>query len=318
MKKNKTSEMKEVKEIINRITSGEIRENNYPEFISVHLYCKHRAKFDNAWKQRKDALKQEFIRNRNDGYSKKINVLWLHGPAGSGKTEFAKYKCRSMNLPVYISSSGNYPLDDYEGQPAIVLDCIYPHEFDTNMLLKLLDSNESREFKVRYRTKWIEAEWIFITCLESPQTWWQKYLSKHPNAGEIEQLTRLITLGSWEMSRDVAKVHSYDDKGLEVGFYEMGLPEEFLSQFRDKKNSAEDKLAEILNDLPGLSLRRDLTKRDFSSQMSIDDKGHNLDTCENNLPSDFLAQFSNQQDRDMTKEELEAYADSLFGQLLKK
>lgn len=265
----------DIKMLIEQVLNGEIREYNYAKKIPGYAYVLHRSKFDNAWKHRSDLLQSEANDSNEDG-GNSVYILWLWGPAGNGKTEFAKYQCRSKGLDFYISGSGSDPLGDYKGQPAIILDDVRPSNFDPATLVKLLDPNTRSTVKSRYRNKWLEVEWIFITCPMSPEAWWQEYRYTYPDAGGVEQLTRRINQGSWELSRVSSVVRLYDDKGSDLGVFDSELPADFLAQFSSKSMTADDKLAEIQNNVFGITLK----KRDTDGvQLSV-----NKDDNDDSLP----------------------------------
>ena len=59
-----------------------------------------------------------------------IEVLFLWGKSGDGKTYHAKEFARSRGMDVYVSSSSNDPLQDYRGQKCIILDDVRDTTFE--------------------------------------------------------------------------------------------------------------------------------------------------------------------------------------------
>lgn len=92
-------------------------------------------------------------------------VVYICGSAGSGKTTYAKQYCENNNLSYCISASSRDPLQDYEGQDAIILDDLRPENFSLSDLLKLLDNHTASSASARYHDRWVNAKVIIITTV---------------------------------------------------------------------------------------------------------------------------------------------------------
>lgn len=79
LSKKKASQRKE--EIIELIRSGIVREYNYTEYITALEYDKFKRAIDNAFTYRRDTLKS---------LDRHMNVIYIYGGSGTGKTTYAK------------------------------------------------------------------------------------------------------------------------------------------------------------------------------------------------------------------------------------
>ena len=71
---------------------------------------------------------------------REIEVVFMHGKTGTGKTYHAKEFAKSRKYDIYVSSTNNDPLQDYRGQKCIILDDVRDNTFDFDTYLKLLDT----------------------------------------------------------------------------------------------------------------------------------------------------------------------------------
>ena len=69
-----------------------------------------------------------------------IEVVFIQGKGGTGKTYYAKKLLTSRGLDFCVSSSSNDPFQDYLGQKAIILDDARDSFFEFADFLKILDN----------------------------------------------------------------------------------------------------------------------------------------------------------------------------------
>ena len=90
-----------------------------------------------------------------------IQVMFITGKAGKGKTYYAKKFLESMNYDYCISSSSNDIFQDYKGQRAIILDDLRAKEENEYVksgiefleLLKMIDNNTQSSVYSRFQNK---------------------------------------------------------------------------------------------------------------------------------------------------------------------
>lgn len=144
-------------EIMQRIVNGEIREFNIHKEVNIIEYDKYKRSIDNAFMYRQKILLKESDRL--------MNVIFISGCSGSGKTTYAKMMCENQGYSYFISSSSNDPFDGYAGQDAIILDDLRGSSFTFSDLLKITDNHTGSSVKSRYKNKWLECKLMIITSI---------------------------------------------------------------------------------------------------------------------------------------------------------
>ena len=102
-----------------------------------------------------------------------IQVVFITGKGGTGKTYYAKKLLTSLNYDFCISSASNDPFQDYLGQKGFILDDLRDYVFKFEDLLKTLDNNTSSSMKSRFSNKVFNGEMIVITS-SVPLVFWYK------------------------------------------------------------------------------------------------------------------------------------------------
>lgn len=166
-------------EIINKIVTGEIREYNYHNYITIDEYDKYRKSIDNAFKYRLDSIK---------GVEREMECIFITGDSGTGKTSYAKQVAKDRGFSVFVSSGSNDPLDDYKGQDCIILDDLRPSCMGLSDLLKMLDNHTASTVKSRYKNKVLECRLIIITTTLSIDSFFGNVFSEEKET--IVQLKR--------------------------------------------------------------------------------------------------------------------------------
>lgn len=145
------------KQIIDDIVNGIIREYNYYNYITAHEYCEYKTAINDSFKYRIDKLL--------NGGSRDMEVVFITGKSGTGKTTYAKKICEDKGYSYAISSSTNDIMDSYKGQDVLILDDLRPTSLELVDLLKLLDNNTGSTVKSRYKNKFLECKMVIITTV---------------------------------------------------------------------------------------------------------------------------------------------------------
>lgn len=93
-----------------------------------------------------------------------LEVIYIQGPAGSGKTTIAKEYAERKYGDYFITGSSNDAVQDYMGEPVAIFDDARPSDFDASDWLKLLDPyNNKSTVTSRYYNKYLAVRCIILT-----------------------------------------------------------------------------------------------------------------------------------------------------------
>lgn len=165
--KRKNNNYALVEEYIERIDKGEIREYNQFELIPNAVWSRNKTVILNALQFYKERIAMQ--KNRN------INVMFIYGGTGSGKTSYAKSWCEDekRKFSYCISSSSNDVMQDYKGEDVLILDDLRDDSFTFTDLLKVLDNHTKSSVKSRYANKHFLGHTIIITSSVELKDWYK-------------------------------------------------------------------------------------------------------------------------------------------------
>lgn len=179
--KKEVNKNNRLKEIIEKIGNGEIREFNFYDFMDIDEYTKYKRQIDVAF---------QFRREKSKGVDRKMNAIFITGDAGVGKTFYAKEFAKEKSYSVFVSSGTNDPFDGYKGEDCIILDDLRPSTMHLADLLKVLDNNTASSVKSRYFNKILECKLIIITTTKDIDTFFNEVFAKPDEKETAKQLMR--------------------------------------------------------------------------------------------------------------------------------
>ena len=93
-----------------------------------------------------------------------LEVIYIQGAAGSGKTTIAKEYALRKYGDYFITGSSNDAVQDYMGEPVAIFDDARPSDFDASDWLKMLDPyNNKSTVTSRYYNKYLAVRCIILT-----------------------------------------------------------------------------------------------------------------------------------------------------------
>lgn len=184
LNKDRKKEDKILSSIIEKIDSGELREYNLTDYVSMKDYVKYERAIKKAFDYR-----AQRIAERKD---REMNCIYIVGDSGCGKTTYAKQLAIDKGMSYYVSSGSNDPLDGYKGQDCLILDDLRPSCMGLSDLLKMLDNNTASSVKSRYRNKVLECKLIIITTTLDINTFFKNVFSEEEET--IVQLKRRCSM----------------------------------------------------------------------------------------------------------------------------
>lgn len=180
-------------DILERLMAYEITYNEAvseltaSEFSRYHQRLKVTAEYG-----RRQYAKRWIEQREKDGTP--IEVIWIWGEAGSGKTVKAKKIARERSTKGFYMATGlRDPFQGYTDEPVIILDDLRPKTFDYNELLQILDPFNGTMADSRYSNKTLIADTIIVTSVYSPKDFYNMLVPIYERDIETyEQLSRRI------------------------------------------------------------------------------------------------------------------------------
>ena len=161
--------------------------------------------------------------------NREIEVMFIYGRPGVGKTYYAKEFAKSRGYDVCVSSSSNDPWQDYLGQKCMILDDMRDNAFEFQDLLKIIDNNTASSVQARYGNKVFNGELIIITS-SVPLSFWYRYLASY-SSESLVQLYRRISCYVHITENEVCVYNELDDVGRPAGFSRS-----FRNELKTKKH----------------------------------------------------------------------------------
>lgn len=146
---------------------------------------------------------------------RKLDVMFICGRSGTGKTYYAKKLLASLGYDFCISSSSNDPFQDYLGQKAIILDDLRDRSFELEDLLKILDNNTFSSVRSRFMNKVFNGELIVITTPMPLAFWYREY--RYNAFDTLEQLYRRISCYVEVTKAEIVVYDGVDEQGRPKG-----------------------------------------------------------------------------------------------------
>lgn len=174
-----------------------------------------------------------------------IEVMFIHGKGGTGKTYYAKKLLDKMGYDYCVSSSSNDPFQDYMGQQAIILDDLRDKAFEFEDLLKLLDNNTASSVRSRFSNKVFNGKMIVITSTVPLAFWYRTY--QYDDKDTLQQLYRRITSYVVVTTEHVSVYDELDARGRP-----SGIPYVYKNEIPDLKRQSprrRTKFADIFDEM---------------------------------------------------------------------
>lgn len=111
-----------------------------------------------------NCIDTKYKREMNRADKKKVEVIYVQGDPGSGKSTFARRYALRKYKDYCVSSSKNDSVQDYLGQEVMIFDDARPNDFDASEWLKMLDPyNNQSTVTSRYYNKYLAVKCIILT-----------------------------------------------------------------------------------------------------------------------------------------------------------
>ena len=124
-------------------------------------YRELKSRYANKIEQAFDA--QKIALYERDKHSRSLEVIFLEGAGGKGKSGFTVSFCEYMKWSYYIASDENDPMQDYASQKCLILDDLRDDCFSYSSFMRLLSTYTGTSVKSRYKNKAFTGDTIIIS-----------------------------------------------------------------------------------------------------------------------------------------------------------
>lgn len=218
-----------IKGLLDKLYIGEITKEEIEKKLSGSQYAKAKTRIESVYQKRMEIVADEwrgYMRENNLS----IEVIWIYGASGVGKTRLAKDYASKYGEDYFISGSSRDPFQHYQGQKIIILDELRPSIFQYSDLLKMLDPfNDDVMGASRYFDKPLTANILIITSPYKPRDFYMKIIEGNKkfdsSTDSFKQLARRINL-----------VLQLDKDSIQTAFYDSKLENFFLEKSSKESN----------------------------------------------------------------------------------
>ena len=160
---------------------------------------------------------------------RKIQVMFICGKGGTGKTYYAKKLLDAQGYDYCMSSSSNDTFQDYMGQRAMILDDLRDSTFKLPDLLKILDNDTLSSAFSRFNNKVFVGNMIVITS-PVPLVYWYK----NEQLGDYDTLDQLYRRIGCYVEVKEQTVTLYND-GVDKWGKPVGIGQEYENELYGRK-----------------------------------------------------------------------------------
>jgi len=193
-----------VKVLLDALYEGGITKQELENRLTGSQYGQYKTQIDKIWSKRLQK-QAEAWRAEMSAQGKNVNVIFVYGEAGTGKTSLACEYAGKLERDYYIAGSQRDPFQNYAGERTLILDELRPTTIPYPDLLRILDPFGAQVMAPsRYSDKALACDLIIITSPHNPRAFYKEALKLDNMPSDIrrrvtaidsfEQLQRRITL----------------------------------------------------------------------------------------------------------------------------
>lgn len=203
-----------IRAYLDELKKGSVALKEVEDALTGSQFAKAKPRLEHVARKRRDTLAEEWRKDMLET-GRSIDVIYIYGHAGVGKSRLAKDYAEKSDSDYFLTGSSRDPFQRYDGQSTIILDELRPSTFPYNDLLKLLDPfNTYSNAPSRYFDKALTANLIIITSPYSPKEFYQRIIKSDKHFDEridsYYQLARRLGLVIF-LTKDFMQVAFFDE-----------------------------------------------------------------------------------------------------------
>lgn len=142
------------KHLIDLINKKEITRKNLFGSVNIHEYVKYKKYLEEAL---------EYVEEKAFNYNRTLEVIFIAGNAGAGKTTLAKYIAQQKGQDYIIKKGTKDPFDGLHNEECLIFDDIKPDTLTLSKFIDLTDNHTAASYGSRYKDKKVMIETIIFT-----------------------------------------------------------------------------------------------------------------------------------------------------------
>ncbi len=236
-------------ETLDEIAEGNMTLIESLETLPGRITGKHRKKLESAYQTRMELNAKAWLENKKASGAP-IQVFWFYGPAGVGKTRYAKnYLSRIDEGEIFVSGSNRDPFQNYSKSFAhkVILDDIRPNgSFSYEELLRILDPwNMEASVGSRYTDKNLQVDIFIITSPLAPDVFVDA-LQIFELDDNFDQLLRRLTTVMYFDDQYIYPAIPYLGMGKEI-HYKLDEESKIINHWSGRHDKKEHALQLVLD-----------------------------------------------------------------------
>ena len=150
---------------------------------------------------------------------KTVNVIWIYGMAGSGKSRLAQDYAKKQNRPYYITGSSRDMFQSYRGEHTVIIDDLRAGSINYEDFLKLTDPyaiTHGTYAPSRYFDKPLAVDLVIITSPLAPENFYRESVDElSRKVDRFDQLIRRLQLVMYMYKKYITQAE-YNEFGVHV------------------------------------------------------------------------------------------------------
>lgn len=214
--------------LLDGILSGQISAEQAKRQLNGYDFARLERKIEAVAKEFALRRAQEW-RQRMKEEGRRIEVIWIYGASGRGKSKLSKDYASKLTDKYFESGSGRDPFQRYNGEEVIILDELRPYVFEYSDLLKMFDPfNMEIMGASRYYDKALTAHTIIVNSPYNPKKFYDKIHENRISDTEIDSFE--------QFRRRLSVVICVSSEAIYETSYDFRLKEYVYKEESSKKN----------------------------------------------------------------------------------